>query len=32
MAIKEKYPTPKAWACMHLFGNPYVKITNKENQ
>lgn len=26
MAVHEKYPTPAAWACLHLFGNPNVKI------
>lgn len=24
--VKENYPTPAAWACLHLYGNPYLKI------
>lgn len=28
MAVKEIYPVPSAWACLHLFGNPYIKINN----
>ena len=23
-AVSRKFPTPSAWACMHLYGNPYV--------
>ncbi|OWV24799.1 hypothetical protein B7988_13995 [Fibrobacter sp. UWB1] len=26
MAVKEKYPTPSAWANLHLFGNPYLHV------
>lgn len=27
MHIKSLYKSPYAWACMHLFGNPYLKIS-----
>jgi hypothetical protein len=27
LAIKEKYPTPSAWACLHIYGNPYLRIS-----
>lgn len=27
-AIFSKYPTPSAWATMHLYGNPHIKIEN----
>ena len=27
-SVSKKYPTPAAWACMHLYGNPYLS-TNK---
>lgn len=27
MYIKSLYKSPYAWACMHLFGNPYLKIS-----
>lgn len=23
-SLCKKYPTPTAWACMHLYGNPYL--------
>lgn len=26
MAVKQAYADPSAWACMHLFGNPYLKL------
>jgi hypothetical protein len=29
MAVKEQYITPSAWACLHLYGNPYMKIADK---
>lgn len=29
MEVKEKYITPSAWACLHLYGNPYMKIAEK---
>lgn len=25
MKVHEKYPTPAAWACLHLYGNPLLK-------
>lgn len=25
--VYDYYPTPNAWACMHLYGNPYYKIS-----
>ena len=25
MKVYEKYPTPAAWACLHLYGNPNLK-------
>lgn len=25
-AVADKYPTPTAWACMHLYGNPHLSI------
>lgn len=24
--VYEKYPTPVAWACLHLYGNPNLKV------
>lgn len=29
MEVKKQLITPSAWACLHLFGNPYVKIADK---
>jgi len=26
MKVKEKFPTPKAYACLHVYGNPFFKI------
>lgn len=26
MAVKEEYNTISAWACMHIYGNPYLQI------
>lgn len=26
MAVKKQYPTPSAWANLHLFGNPYLHV------
>ena len=23
--VYERYPTPAAWACLHLFGNPFLR-------
>lgn len=28
MSVKQKYADPSAWACMHLFGNPYLRQEN----
>ena len=25
MSVKQAYADPSAWACMHLFGNPYLR-------
>lgn len=29
MKIKDEYIAPSAWACLHLFGNPYLQIGDK---
>ncbi len=29
MKVKEQFITPSAWACLHLFGNPYMKIADQ---
>lgn len=29
MQIKGEFIAPSAWACLHLFGNPYLQINNK---
>lgn len=29
MAVKEEFVSVSAWGCMHLFGNPYVQISDK---
>ena len=29
MEVKKQLITPSAWACLHLFGNPYMKISDK---
>lgn len=29
MEVKRRFITPSAWACLHLFGNPYTKIADK---
>ena len=26
MAVKEQFIAPSAWACLHLFGNPYLHV------
>lgn len=26
--VYERYPTPAAWACLHLYGNPNLKIVD----
>ena len=25
MSVKQAYADPSSWACMHLFGNPYLR-------
>jgi hypothetical protein len=30
-AVYETFPTPAAWACMHLYGNPYFKMDKKND-
>ena len=27
MKVKEAYPNVAAWACLHLFGNPYLRFS-----
>lgn len=29
MAVKEKFFAISAWACMHLYGNPYLQLNDK---
>lgn len=29
MAVKEKYICPEVYACLHLFGNPFLQIAEK---
>ena len=29
MQVRNECVAPSAWACMHLFGNPYLQITEK---
>lgn len=31
MYVKSKIESPYAWACMHLFGNPYLKVVDMDN-
>jgi len=26
MAVREVYPTPAAWACLHLYGDPHLTL------
>lgn len=28
MKMKELYVAPSAWACLHLFGNPYTRVAD----
>lgn len=30
MAVKAEFVAPSAWACLHLFGNPYTRISDRE--
>ena len=29
MAVKEKITSPEVYACLHLFGNPFLQIADK---
>ncbi len=29
MAVKDTYTAISAWACMHLYGNPYLQVNEK---
>lgn len=29
MEVNKQFITPSAWACLHLFGNPYLKIADE---
>lgn len=29
MAVKDAYTAISAWACMHLYGNPYLQVNDK---
>lgn len=29
MAVREKYISPEVYACLHLFGNPFLQIAEK---
>lgn len=29
MAVKEKFTSPEVYACLHLFGNPFLQIADK---
>lgn len=29
MQVKDEFIAPSAWACLHLFGNPYLRISDK---
>lgn len=28
LAVKQEFVAPSAWACLHLFGNPYLKVAD----
>lgn len=30
MAVKTEFVAPSAWACLHLFGNPYTRISERD--
>lgn len=30
MVIKAQFVAPSAWACLHLFGNPYTRISESD--
>ena len=29
MAVKEKFTSPEVYACLHLFGNPFLQIGDR---
>lgn len=29
MRVKELFIAPSAWACLHLFGNPYMRVADE---
>lgn len=29
MSVKERFVSPSAWACLHLFGNPYLQVSGQ---
>ena len=29
MAVKERYISPEVYACLHLFGNPFLQVGGK---
>lgn len=29
MVVKDEFVAPSAWACLHLYGNPYLRIGEK---
>lgn len=31
MAVMEKFIAPSAWACLHLFGNPYLQVEKNKD-
>ncbi|WP_313262779.1 hypothetical protein [Sphingobacterium multivorum] len=30
-AVYKRFPTPAAWACLHLYGNPNLRIDHHQN-
>jgi hypothetical protein len=28
--VEKTYPTPAAWGCLHLYGNPYLRVGDAE--
>ena len=30
MVIRSEFVAPSAWACLHLFGNPYTRISERD--
>jgi hypothetical protein len=29
MQVRSEFISPSAWACLHLFGNPYLQVGDK---